>query len=422
MSKIEHYTDDLFSQRLINSIELSELLPEPIIEINASGRIIYMNKSGKDKFEIEDTEIKQGKDLFSLINEVDIEKCKASFDELKKNLQIRKLKCILVNKSGDLFHVVFNLTPVFKLGNQLIGFVGIMQDITDLSRSEDELKSLNMELEKRIREKTIQMESAMNELKTEVSIRKRMSQKLQSAKDEISRAFRQEQDLSQMKSRFISMITHEFRTPLTIIISSANMLEQFYKKGNEDKIYKHLEKIKISSKTLSNLIERTITIGKSEAGVVKVKPEKFDMIAFFQEMMKEITIFDKKKHNVSFFSDIDSLEVLTDRNLLTTIFNNIISNALKYTNENKSISIKVESKLNFVQIEVTDEGIGIPDEEVSELFKPFQRCSNVGSRQGSGLGLSIVSKFIEYLKGDIQIVSKVNVGTRVTIRIAKELI
>lgn len=422
MDNIEHNTDAIRPHSLINSIELSELLPEPIIEIDISGRIIYMNKRGREKFEINDIELNHGIDVFSLVNFDDKEKCRSCFDDIKNNPQIHKLICTLINKSGDTFHVVFNLTPIYDENKKIIEFVGFIQDITDLTKVEEELKSLNKDLENRIREKTIQMEFAMTELKTEVSIRKRMSQKLQSAKEEISKAFQKELDLSEMKSRFISMITHEFRTPLTIIISSANMLERFYKNGNEGKFFKHLEKIKISSKNLSNLIERTITIGQSEAGVVKVKPEMFDIIDFFKEMMKEIEIFDKKKHRVSFHSEIDILNVVTDRSLLTTIFNNIISNALKYTDENKSIKIEVINEIEFVQIELSDEGIGIPEDEIKELFKPFQRCSNVGTRQGSGLGLSIVNKFLEFINGDIQINSHINIGTKVIIRIAKKLV
>jgi PAS domain S-box-containing protein len=420
MNSTQENINTSYSSVLTNSIDLAELIPDLVIEIDTKGSIVFMNKNGKEKFQIDDSDILLGISIFSLLRDEDIDNCKKCFENMKNNKDKLKLKCTLFNKSSETFYVILNFSPVYDTYNILRGFLGIIQDISDLTKAEQELKSINSKLEESILHKTIQMEAALTELKTEVSIRKRMSQKLQSAKEELSKAFQQEQDLSQMKSRFISMITHEFRTPLTIIISSANMLEQFYRKGNEDKLFKHLEKIRISSKNLSNLIERTITFGRSNAGMLDVKPEKFDIIHFFDEMMKEIKIFDKNKHRVYFQSDIDSLVVNTDRSLLTTIFNNIISNALKYTNENKSIIIRIDNKLDSVKIKVIDEGIGIPESELNELFKPFQRCSNVGNRQGSGLGLSIVAKFVDLMKGSIQIESKLNVGTKVIIIIPKE--
>jgi PAS domain S-box-containing protein len=421
MSSNFNISNESVSSNNLNSIELSQLLPEPIIEIDHSGKIVFINNTGKNKFELNDDDISNGISIFSLINQNDINKCLECFGKLKEKIENIKVECSFVSKSGNMFPAIFNIAPIIANDNKQLGFLGIVQDISLLKKVEQDLRKLNNNLERRIREKTIQMESALTELKTEVNIRKRMSQNLQSAKEELSKAFLQEQDISEMKSRFISMITHEFRTPLTIILSSAYMMEQFYRTGNEKKLLKHLEKIRISSSNLSQLIERTITLSKSEAGVIKTVPELFDLIDFMNNMMREIALFDKNKHKVSFDTDSKSIEVFTDPNLLITVFNNIISNALKYTDEKKGVSISVKDGESYVLIEISDEGIGIPEEEIKRIFQPFHRCSNVGERYGSGLGLSIVIKFLEYLKSDISINSKPYSGTTVSINLLKSL-
>lgn len=399
---------------LLSGKDITEILPEPILEIDLDGNIVYINNAGKNMFDIKEDDQKKGLSLFSIIDPKDIETCRKCFQDIKNEKCKKRMSCNLVSLDGSEYSSLFNMTPLYD-EDDIVGFIGIIQNTTELTNKEEELQKLNVELEKRIKEKTIQMETALNELRTEVSIRKKMSQKLQYAKEEISQAYLDEQDLSEMKSRFISMITHEFRTPLTIILSSTNMLEQFYRKGNELKMLKHLSKIKKSSNNLAHLIERTITLSKTEAGVITVNREKFDIIDFLEQMTEEIRLFDKDKHQVELHRTIDSLQINSDKNLLTLIFNNIISNALKYTEENKKIDIALETTEDLIKISVADEGIGIPDREINTLFEPFYRCSNVGMRQGSGLGMSIVKKCMELLDGDIRIKSQIGKGTKVVL-------
>lgn len=407
----ENETKNKDRMHQLSGVDITEILPDPIIEIDLQGNIVYINNAGRDLFDINNND---DISFFSIINPDDIEKCRKCFQDIKNEKCEKSMRCNLISFDGSELTSFFKMSPLYE-NEEIVGFLGIIQDTTELTKKENELQKLNIELEKRIKEKTIQMESALNELRTEVSIRKKMSQKLQYAKEEISQAYRDEQDLSEMKSRFISMITHEFRTPLTIILSSTNMLEQFYRKGNEEKMLKHLSKIKKSSKNLAHLIERTITLSKTEAGVITVNKENFDIIEFMKEMSAEIRLFDKDKHQVELHTENDSLLISSDKNLLTTIFNNIISNALKYTEEDKRIKINLKTTKEFIKISVADEGIGIPDREINTLFEPFYRCSNVGLRQGSGLGMSIVRKCVELLDGDIQIKSQIGKGTEVII-------
>lgn len=300
--------------------------------------------------------------------------------------------------------------------SEKIYYTAIFRDITDRKEAENKIIELNKDLEERVQQRTYQLENTLKELKSEIATRKMAEEKLYQSRNEIVTAYRKEKELNEMKSRFISMISHEYRTPLTVINASAELMEVYYNKQNNDKFNKHLNKIYASVENLVRIVEDVLIVGRIDSGRVEVEYEHINISMFAQELIEDNKSADKGNH--SFKLDIEkNIHIDSDKKLLSYIINNLISNAIKYSPNNSVISIRVYQSGKFVHIEVKDEGIGIEEEEQKKIFEPFFRASNVGSQSGTGFGLSIVKGAIETLGGDIIIKSKLNEGSTFNIHL-----
>lgn len=231
------------------------------------------------------------------------------------------------------------------------------------------------------------------------------------AAEEIKRALDQERVLNNLKSRFVSMASHEFRTPLSTIMSSVTLIGRYKDANYEDKREKHIDRIKSSVKNLNNILNDLLSLGKLEEGKIHVQPERFNLYTFTQEIVEEHLAVAKKGQEITFSCACDKQEVLLDKHLLKNIFHNLISNAIKYSPENKTIAVKMAVDPRHVNIDIIDQGMGIPEEEQKHLFERFFRAHNVTNIQGTGLGLNIVKEYIHLMGGEITFISKLNEGT-----------
>lgn len=226
-----------------------------------------------------------------------------------------------------------------------------------------------------------------------------------------------EKELSSLKSKFVTMASHEFRTPLTTMLSSVFLLENYTGQRYEEKKRAHFDRIKRSIRILTELMNDFLSLEKLEEGKVKVVYSPVDVKNFLEDIISEFNPVKKPGQNILLEFSGDNVEVTTDRQLLTNIMHNLVSNAIKYSGENKEIRISARHVNDCLKISVMDRGIGIPEDEQRDIFKRFYRAENAGNIQGTGLGLNIVKKYIKLLNGSINFKSKQNEGATFTIRL-----
>lgn len=237
------------------------------------------------------------------------------------------------------------------------------------------------------------------------------------AEVELLVALQREKELSEMKSKFVSIASHELRTPLATILSSAELLEH-YSDGlsAEDKL-KMLHGIQGGVKRMNAMIEDVLVIGKAEAGALQFEPRPVDLGELCRKVVEELRLGVAKQHVIRFEQEFERGSLNLDEKLLRHILTNLLSNAVKYSPPGSTVSLLLAERDGNTVIEVGDQGIGIPVEDQARLFESFQRASNVGNRQGTGLGLVIVKKAVELHGGTISIDSKADAGTRISVRL-----
>ena len=240
------------------------------------------------------------------------------------------------------------------------------------------------------------------------------------AEQDIKRALIKEQNLNELKTRFVSMASHEFRTPLTTTMNSISLIEKYIGSDkHEEKQRKHVSRIKSAVHNLSSILSDFLSMDKLEQGAVEARSSEFSLPAFSKEIIEIIAgmatrgQFIRSEHHGEEF-------IFADKQILKNILNNLLSNALKYSYDGTEIILQTVVKDNVLTICVKDYGIGIPEEEQSQLFERFFRGQNALNIQGTGLGLNIVKGYLDLLKGDINFVSELNKGTTFIVKIPLE--
>jgi signal transduction histidine kinase len=265
-------------------------------------------------------------------------------------------------------------------------------------RKEKELQKLNNELEEKVKQRTAELYKANKEL---------------------TKALEKEREINELKSRIVLNVSHGFKTPLTSILSSAQLLQIYAEKEHpfKQKITKHAFKIENSVRALNNLLTSVLFFGKSDENKLEFKPKKIFSGAFVKELLD--TVKAGIENDVTIKPEIGDLPktITSDPELLYQVFENLLSNAVKYSKDGKQVEFKLTFKDNELHAVISDKGIGIPKSEQSKLFERFFRAKNVGIIEGSGLGLSIVKKCIEVLDGDITFESEVDKGTRFNVTV-----
>ena len=264
-----------------------------------------------------------------------------------------------------------------------------------------QLKVLNEELEQKVEDRTIMLKETL--------------QQLEKSKTELTEALEKERELNDLKSRFVSMASHEFRTPLSTILSSVSLIEKYRLSEEQEKRDKHIQRIKSQVKNMANILEEFLSLGKLEESRVYEKREHFNICDLIDELVSELYTLAKMGQTIKLNCEIKS-KVFLDPKLLRNILVNLITNALKYSPENSEVTIHVyTSDQHHLYLSIKDKGIGISDEDQKHLMDRFFRGTNAINIQGTGLGLHIVKKYLELMNGDITIKSKLNQGTEVTL-------
>ena len=228
------------------------------------------------------------------------------------------------------------------------------------------------------------------------------------------KALEKEKELNVLKSQFVTMASHKFRTPLSTILSSVFLLENYTDADYELEKTAFFDKIKRSVHNLTSLLNDYLSLGKLEEGKLKVTYTETDVKAFFNEFLQEIGSIKKVKQKIHYSYEGNECTIMTDKFLLKNILTNLLSNAIEYSPHDAEIQLSAELKKDMLKIKVTDQGIGIPDNEQHQIFKRFYRGQNANNVEGTGLGLNIAKKYIRLLKGTIEFTSQLNKGTTFT--------
>lgn len=239
--------------------------------------------------------------------------------------------------------------------------------------------------------------------------------KRKKAESDLWMALQKEKELSELKSRFVSMASHEFRTPLSTILSSAYLISKYADKEDHPKRDKHIQRIVSSVNILTDILNDFLSVGRIEEGKIQVRYNRFDISTFLKQVISELNCILKKGQSVAYQHTGEITSVLLDTSLMRHIAINLLSNAIKFSPENGIIAINSKLNEDHLKVSVTDNGIGISKEDQAHIFERFFRGENAINIQGTGLGLHIVNKYTELMHGSIQFKSDLNAGTTVEI-------
>lgn len=294
--------------------------------------------------------------------------------------------------NNETFVIAFVIDITVRKKHEVIA----MAQTNELKRVTDEIKSMNAELEQKVEDRTKMLREALSELER--------------SKEELNLAFENEKDLNELKSGFVTVASHEFRTPLSIILSSTYLLEKYNHAHADPKVEKHIHRIKDAVGGMKNILEDFLSLGKLEEGLVHtnmelVTPAAIDEI--LKDLLQEFDGLFKTGQQIDLKNMVDR-DVWVDTQLVKNILINLISNAIKFTNENGIIKVVSSVADNNFMISVEDDGIGISQEDQQHLFERFFRAKNAANIQGTGLGLHIIAKYLELMNGTITMKSTLN--------------
>jgi PAS domain S-box-containing protein len=234
---------------------------------------------------------------------------------------------------------------------------------------------------------------------------------------ELKKSLDQEKESIILKNRLISMISHELRSPLTTVMLSTDMLRRYGEKLNSEEKNNHYDRIQNTVLKLTKLMETVLTIGRLESGNFEFQPDYIDLVSFCESVIENVEFNFERKRKIELKYEVQCSDLRADENLLYLIVSNLLANAVKYTPEDKGISLHLVCRDMKAVFTIEDEGIGIPKHELDNLFKSFFRASNVGESSGYGLGLAIVKKCVDTHNGSITVDSHLNKGTKIIVEI-----
>jgi PAS domain S-box-containing protein len=323
-------------------------------------------------FTVEEFELRQ---FFTLYHPEDVEAARRDVDEVIQGRSTRGEYRILT-KSGDLRWLNIYREPVWNAHqNRVVRFYGVAQDITERIRLEQEqLEGERMRVE-----------------------------------------FEKERELIDLKERFISVVSHDLRTPLAVIMSSAEIIERYHDRLTVERQMEHLRKIQRQANGMAGMMQEILTLSKARAGKMDFNPATMDVENFCRQLFDQIVLTSKSAHDFVFKVISPVGDAMLDEKLLQHILLNLLTNAVKYSPQEGEVRFELWEQGESLYFRISDQGIGIPQDELERLFEPFHRAKNVGDISGTGLGMAIAKESVDRHGGTIECQSEIGVGTTVTV-------
>ncbi|MFY0628547.1 MAG: PAS domain S-box protein [Reichenbachiella sp.] len=325
-----------------------------------------------------------------------------------------------VSKDGSNFPVEISLSPA-TLNNEpsviahIIDISKRKQVENELKKSEEHLLQYAAELEKRVQDRTQELADIVETLKsTNENLQSEVAYRIK-AENEANIALAKEKELHELKTRFVSMASHEFRTPLSTILSSVSLIARYTTPETEEKKNKHITRIKNNVGELTNILNDFLSLDKLDEGKMSVSVQTMDLCALIDETISELRTLTKKDQKILTNINFLNCEVQSDPQIIKQVLTNLMSNAIKYSDQGSEIELNASQNNEKITIEVKDQGIGIPESDQKHLFGKFFRAHNSSHIQGTGLGLNIVQKYLELINGEITFESIEGKGSVFTI-------
>jgi two-component system sensor kinase FixL len=369
-----------------------------IITIDERGRIETINPAACKLFEYIPEEV-IGKNVSMLMPPPD----KEQHDEYLHRYQQTGHAHIIgigrevkgLRKNGSIFPFRLGISQVQYSGRKI--YTGFIHDLSREKEAENQLKEYAAHLEELVVERTQSLNATVDALLV--------------AKEEVVLSLEKEKELGLLKSRFVSIASHEFRTPLTSIQLSVSLIEKYAEPFNSINIVKHVGKIKSAVGNLTSILNDFLSLEKLESGKQEPTYHDFNLVKFAETITEEMQVLAKQNQNIIYQHTGTRSAIRLDQNLLKNCIVNLINNAIKYSGENSFIGFTTEINERQCVITVSDNGIGIPLADQKHLFEAFFRAHNTGNVPGTGLGLNIVARYTHLMNGKIVFKSEVNQGT-----------
>ncbi|MDR9456631.1 MAG: PAS domain-containing sensor histidine kinase [Salegentibacter sp.] len=313
-----------------------------------------------------------------------------------------------IKKDGSQFPVEAGLNPFRVDGEDFV--MSLIVDITVRKENQQRIRELNAELEDKIKVRTKELRETVENLEKEISKRKE-------AEKRIKLALKQEKELNELKTKFLSLVSHEFKTPLSGILTSATLAEKYVTGEQQEKREKHLRTIKDKVHYLNNILNDFLSLERLESGNVNYKYSSFSLNKVINDVVYNANVTLKYGQEIEYPRDLDEVTLYQDEKILDLVLSNLIGNAIKYSPENSTIHFRIEDNDNMVIFEVSDEGMGIPEKDQKHIFERYFRAENALLNQGTGIGLNIVKVHVENMGGKIHFKSEENKGSTFTVQL-----
>ncbi len=379
-----------------------------IVILDQDGKIKLINDKGCKILEVAHEEA-IGKDWVDhFIPDSYRSEVKVVFRALMDGRDIAYYENYIQSSSGKQHLVAWHNTLLRDEQGNITGTLSSGIDISAQREAEDRIIRLNQELEKRVAARTEELAEVVNQLlginkqlKHEIKERETAEAALKTKEKQLTTALEKEKELNELKSRFVSMASHEFRTPLSTILSSADLVEAYQNEDQQKKRLRHTQRIKTSVANLTSILNDFLSLSRLEEGKLSFNPSEFELNEVWMEVEEGVQGMLKKGQTLHIRGLEKIPAIHTDRRILQNIFYNLLSNAIKYSGEGQPIECKVACSDGNLKIAIRDHGIGIPESEQQHLFTRFFRAHNVENIQGTGLGLNIVKGYVDLLGGQI---------------------
>ncbi|NOR28747.1 MAG: PAS domain S-box protein [Lutibacter sp.] len=406
-----------FSNQNIFNI-LFEAIPEGVIIANENQNIIATNLASEQMFGYKKDEL-INQNLHVIIPKKHQTNHKTHFQNFLKSNTIRKINHNLnlfgIKKNKNEFPVEIGLNP-FKIDNKSY-IIALIIDITNRKKTAKKIENLNFKLEKIIKEKTAELKNTIKQLKNVNFDLKNQIKKRAEAEIQIKDALKNEQELNELKTKFLSLVSHEFKTPLSGILTSTILLKKYHLSEQQDKRDKHIETITKKVHYLNNILNDFLSIERIESSNVIYKYTTFNLSKAINEVVYNANMLLKSGQKINISSNIDNYVLYQDEKILELILSNLLYNAIKYSLENTTIDLIAHQTSKNTIFKLIDRGIGIPEKDQKFIFNRYFRAENVLNIQGTGIGLNIVKSHLENLGGTISFTSKEHKGSTFIIKL-----
>ncbi|WP_036825089.1 PAS domain-containing sensor histidine kinase [Polaribacter sp. Hel1_85] len=402
---------------------LFEAVSEGVVVVDDKQKIVSVNSSVEKMFGYDKGELIE-QQLNVLIPRNYHAGHGAHFNGFMKNKQKRQMgngrDLYGARKNGDVFPLEAGLNPFEIYGKTFV--MALVIDISVRKQQEAEIYKLNEELEKKVNERTKELSKTVNELKVVNLELDEENQKRIEAENQIKDALKKEKELNELKTKFLSLVSHEFKTPLSGILTSTMLLGKYKLAEQQSKRDKHLETITNKVHYLNNILNDFLSVEKLETGKINYKFHTFKLSKVVDEVIYNANMLLKGGQRIKYPEDIDDISLTQDEKTIELALSNLVNNAIKYSPENTEIDIDIKQDKKYTIFKIKDNGIGIPKADQKNIFNRYFRAENALLTQGTGIGLNIIKSHLQNLGGNVTFESEENVGSTFIMKVINKAI